>query len=226
LRLLAFDTSGPAISVLAVEAGEPVVSRDEELGRGHAERVLPLLAGVLAEAGWSWRQLDLIGVGTGPGNFTGIRAGIAVARALILTLQCRALGIGALEIIAESAAGHAAADRPLEAVLDAGRGEVYAQRFASDLRPLTGPVLVAAAELARSHRPPGTILVGNAAARLAGPGDTVLPGTRDAGVLARLMSRRIAAGAEAVGPGDLHPVYVRPPDARQGAGASLLAGVA
>jgi tRNA A37 threonylcarbamoyladenosine modification protein TsaB len=66
LRLLAFDTSGPAISVVAVEAGEPVISRDEELGRGHAERVLPLLTRVLAEAGWSWRQLDLIGVGTGP----------------------------------------------------------------------------------------------------------------------------------------------------------------
>jgi tRNA A37 threonylcarbamoyladenosine modification protein TsaB len=148
-----------------------------------------------------------------------------VARALVLTLQCRALGIGALEIVAESAARHAAADRPLEAVLDAGRGEVYAQRFASDMRPLTGPVLVTATEFARS-RPTGSILVGNVAAKLAGPGDTVLPGTRDAGVLARLVNRRIAAGAEAVGPGDLHPVYVRPPDARQGAGASLLAGVA
>ncbi|MGE3293409.1 MAG: tRNA (adenosine(37)-N6)-threonylcarbamoyltransferase complex dimerization subunit type 1 TsaB [Geminicoccaceae bacterium] len=224
MRLLAFDTSGPAISAVAVEAGAPVICRDEQLGRGHAERILPLLRAMLDEAGWSWRDVELVGVGTGPGNFTGIRAGIAVARSLVLTLRCQALALGSLEIVAESAIGQAEADRPIHAVLDAGRGEVYAQRFAADLRPTSDPAIMAAAELAGMCAP-GSILVGSAAASLARAGDTVLPGTRDAGVLARLVNRRLAEGAAARRDG-LHPVYVRPPDARRGAGASLIAGSA
>lgn len=223
MRLLAFDTSGPSISVVAAEAGEPVVWRDEELGRGHAERILPLLHAVLDEAGWSWRGVDLVGVGVGPGNFSGIRAGIAVARALVLALGCRALGVGALEIVAESAAGQADGERPIDVVLEAGRGEVFTQSFAADLKPVTDPALVVAHEFVR-HGSPGGILVGNAAAMLAGPGDIVLPGTRDARVLARLMNRRLATRAEVGRSGGLHPVYVRAPDARQGAGASLLSG--
>jgi tRNA threonylcarbamoyladenosine biosynthesis protein TsaB len=225
LRLLAFDTSGPTISVVAVEAGEPLVWRDEELGRGHAERILPLLQIVLREVGWSWRDVDFLGVGTGPGNFTGIRAGIAVGRALVLALRCRALGVGALEIIGESAAGQVEADWPIDAVLEAGRGEVYTQRFAAGLRPVSEPALVLASEFARRERPV-SVLTGNAAVALARPGDIALPGARDALVLARATRRRLATVTEGVRPGDLHPVYVRPPDARRGAGASLLSGAA
>lgn len=225
MRLLAFDTSGPALAAVAVEAGRPLAWRDEELGRGHAERILPLLGALLGEAGWSWRDVDLLAVGIGPGNFTGIRAGIAVGRGLALALRCRALGVGALEIVAESAAAHGNAGRPIDAVLEAGRGEIYAQRFASDMRPITEPALVTATEFGHG-RPSGGVLVGSAAARLAGPGDMALAGARDPLVLARVVMRRLAGGAEMMRPGGLHPLYVRPPDARQAAGASLLAGAA
>jgi tRNA threonylcarbamoyladenosine biosynthesis protein TsaB len=223
LRLLAFDTSGPTLSVVAAEAGEPVARRDEALDRGHAERLLPLLGAALVEAGWSWRDLDLIAVATGPGNFTGIRAGIAVARALVLALQCRALGIGTLEIIAESAGEQALAGQWIDAVLDARRDEVYVQRFTSDMQVLTPPALVPMAEFAR-RCPSGGILVGDVAARLVRAGETALPGSRDALTMARLVGRRMAEGAEPVPPEDLRPVYVRPPDARLGAGASLISG--
>ncbi len=225
MRLLAFDTSGPTLSVVAAEAGEPVAWRDEALDRGHAERLLPLLSTALAEAGWSWRDLDLVAVATGPGNFTGIRAGIAVARALVLALRCRALGIGTLEIIAESGAGQVREGQWIDALLDARRDEVYVQRFAADMRAVTPPALVPMAEFAQ-RCPPGGILVGDVAARLARAGETALPGSRDALTMARLVGRRMAEGAEPVAPEGLRPVYVRPPDARPGAGASLISGSA
>ena len=118
-------------------------SRREVLTRGHAERLLPLLQEVLAQAGWTWRDIDLVVVTEGPGNFTGLRAGIAVARALALALDRPVLGIGTLELLAEAGAA-AVPDNPLPilAVIDARREELYAQRFSPDLRPITGPSLV------------------------------------------------------------------------------------
>ncbi len=224
MRLIAFDTSSPAISAVAVDGAMTRSARHEHLDRGHAERILPLLAELLAEAGWAWGEVDLVAVALGPGNFTSVRAGIAVARALVLALGCRAMGLGSLEILAESAAGQAVLAEPIDVVVDARRNEVYAQRFAYDLTPLTEPALVPVEEFATSFLDAG-LLVGDAAAALAAQCRSplrVLAGDRDPSTLARLVARRLAAGAAAVPPTGLRPVYVRAPDARPGAGASLL----
>ena len=80
--ILGFDTSGPAVSCALMVSGAVSIARNEEMAKGQAERLLPLLEGVLAEAGVSWHALDAIAVGTGPGNFTGIRLSVAAARGL------------------------------------------------------------------------------------------------------------------------------------------------
>jgi tRNA threonylcarbamoyladenosine biosynthesis protein TsaB len=204
LRVLAFDTSGPALSAAAAESGGRGVLawRREELARGHAERLLPMLREVLAGVGWGWADVGLVAVTRGPGSFTGLRAGVAVARALGLSLGCPVLGLGTLEVVAHAAAG---AGRPLLAVLDARRGEVYAQRFAADGSAEGPPELL----------PAGTVAEAS--------GVEVADRAPDARDLAALALARLADGAARPGPGaGLRPLYVRQPDARPGAGASLL----
>jgi tRNA threonylcarbamoyladenosine biosynthesis protein TsaB len=225
LRFLAIDSSGPSLSAAAARGSEPAAYRFEPLARGHAERILPLLGEVLAEAGWSWRDVGLVAVTVGPGNFTGLRAGIAVARALALALDIPTLGLGTLETVAEAAAPRSARpDLPLLVALDARRDELYAQGFAPDLAP-EGPaeLLPRADVLARLARRPCR-LAGDALTLVAGAGSVAetLEAGPDALALARLAWRRLAAGASPVPGTALRPLYIRPPDARPGAGASLL----
>jgi tRNA threonylcarbamoyladenosine biosynthesis protein TsaB len=89
------------------------------MARGQAERLVPMLEELLAEAGVTWRDLDALGVGIGPGNFTGIRIGVATARGLALGLGIPAVGVS----------GFDAADAAPEAtvLIDAPRRQVYAR---------------------------------------------------------------------------------------------------
>ena len=73
------------------------------MSRGQAERLMPLLEEVLAEGGATWADLARIGVGIGPGNFTGIRISVSAARGLALSLGIPAVGVSGFEAIAQSA---------------------------------------------------------------------------------------------------------------------------
>ena len=95
------------------------------MDKGQAERLIPLAEQLLAEAGLTFADLDAIAVGTGPGNFTGVRIAVAAARGLALSLGIPAIGVTRLEALAHGL------PRPLWVVEDAKRGEVYAQRFDS-----------------------------------------------------------------------------------------------
>ena len=90
--ILAFDTSGPHVAVCLLD-GERVLTRAEEMARGQAERLMPLLEELLAEGGATWADLTRIGVGIGPGNFTGIRISVSAARGLALGLGIPAVGV-------------------------------------------------------------------------------------------------------------------------------------
>lgn len=94
------------------------------MAKGQAERLVPLLEEMLVEAGIGWADLFAIGVGTGPGNFTGVRISVAAARGLALGLGIPAVGVTTLEAMALGAA------RPVMVVIDARRDEVYVQGFA------------------------------------------------------------------------------------------------
>ncbi len=226
MRLLAFDTAGAALSAAAAEDFEVLAARHEALSRGHAERLLPMLDDVVASAGWIWREVDLVVVTIGPGNFTGLRAGIATARALALALQRPALGVGTLELAAEPALD-AADERPIQVLLDARRNQVYAQLFSAALAPLSEPALLSLDRVSGAC-PPGCRLVGDAV-----PGLDELWGSQamtetglDARFLVRAARRRLTAGTAPTPGTALHPLYLRAPDARPSAGASLLATIA
>jgi tRNA threonylcarbamoyladenosine biosynthesis protein TsaB len=122
---LAFDTSA-AHCAAALLCGDRVILRDEAMAKGQAERLMPLLEEMLAEVGIGWADLCAIGVGTGPGNFTGVRISVAAARGLALGLGVPAIGVTALEAMAFGAA------RPVTVMIDARRDEVYVQSFGED----------------------------------------------------------------------------------------------
>ena len=121
--VLAFDTSGPFVTAALVADTGVLALAHEDLARGQAERLFPLLDAMLAGAGLGWRDLAGIGVGIGPGNFTGIRIAVAAARGLALSLGRPAIGVSRLEAQALDL------PRPLVSTMAAPRGTVYFQTF-------------------------------------------------------------------------------------------------
>lgn len=93
--VLAIDTSAAHCAV-ALLLGDQIFVRSEAMAKGQAERLMPLVVDVLADRGLTARGLDRIGVGVGPGNFTGIRIAVSAARGMALGLGVPAIGISGL----------------------------------------------------------------------------------------------------------------------------------
>lgn len=124
MNLLAFETATEACSVAIWRGGE-VLERFEVAPRRHAELALPWAGELLAEAGLVRAQLDAVAVGRGPGAFTGVRLGIALAQGIALALDLPMLPVSTLAALAMRAGG----DGPVLAAIDARMGEVYLGRF-------------------------------------------------------------------------------------------------
>ena len=104
MHILAFDTCLDGVSV-AVARADPAGTRvlweaSERRRVGHAERLMPMIIAALAGAGVGFADLGRIAATCGPGSFTGVRTGIAAARALALAIGCPAVGVGCLAAIA------------------------------------------------------------------------------------------------------------------------------
>lgn len=130
--VLAFDTSA-AHCAAALLLGDKVVTRVDEMAKGQAEHLMPILEEVLAAENLDWRDLDAIGVGVGPGNFTGIRISVSAARGLALGLGKPAIGVSTLEAQVFGISGVVAS------CLRAPRDKAYVQGFGNG--PLTAPAL-------------------------------------------------------------------------------------
>ncbi|PCJ10038.1 MAG: tRNA (adenosine(37)-N6)-threonylcarbamoyltransferase complex dimerization subunit type 1 TsaB [Rhodobacteraceae bacterium] len=115
--ILGFDTSAAHCAAALLRGDQIIAKRIELMTRGQAERLMLLLEEVLAEGDATWSDLTAIGVGVGPGNFTGIRIGVSAARGLALGLEIPAVGITGFE--ARKAEGELAA-------IPAPRDQVYA----------------------------------------------------------------------------------------------------
>jgi len=125
--VLAFDTSAAHCAAVLL-SGDQLWHRSEPMEKGQAERLVPMLEVLLAEAGLTWADLTLLGVGTGPGNFTGVRIAVAAARGLALGLGIPSIGITTFGALSLGQNG------PTLVAQDARRGAAYVQMFNPDGR--------------------------------------------------------------------------------------------
>ncbi len=133
MRTLVIETATAACSVALLE-GDRVIARDHAVvGRGHAERLVPMI-GALPGGG----RAEAILVDCGPGSFTGVRVGLAAARGLGIGWNVPVRGFSSLAAIAAAALAEHRSEQ-IVAVLDGGHGEVFQQAFDAGLTPL-GPV--------------------------------------------------------------------------------------
>jgi tRNA threonylcarbamoyladenosine biosynthesis protein TsaB len=131
--LLAFDTSSAACTVaLFDDDGACLASRDEQIGRGHAERLVPMIEEVLAG-----RKASRILVGVGPGSFTGIRVAIAAAHGLAIGWNAELKGMSSLALLAAGASE----DSEVAAAVTGGHGELFVQQFDVGSRKPTSDLL-------------------------------------------------------------------------------------
>ncbi|MFG6559524.1 tRNA (adenosine(37)-N6)-threonylcarbamoyltransferase complex dimerization subunit type 1 TsaB [Sulfitobacter sp. 1A15299] len=185
--ILAFDTSAAHCAAALLSGDRILASRTEPMTKGQAERIMVLCAELLSEAGLAYADLTALGVGVGPGNFTGIRIAVSAARGLALGLGIPAVGVDAFDALRE---GH---DGPCGCAVDARRDQVFLQGF--DNPAISTPVLYDATALPAFTGP----LIG------AGGEPPAMP---VAEAIARIAARRFASN-----PPRPAPLYLRPADA-------------
>ena len=218
VRILAFDTATSACSAALWEDGAVRARRFENMTRGHAEVLMPMIADVIDEAGTDFSRLDLIAVTVGPGAFTGMRIGLATARGMALAAAVPCLGVTTLEAVAEGVQGRERAGATLLVVLSTKRQDVYAQAFDTKLVPVAPPRAVLPGELV-AVVPAGRVVVagdaaGEMAALLMARRIDAVPSAAaahpDAARVAAIAARRWTPGDVVAAPA---PLYLRPPDA-------------
>lgn len=211
MLILAFDTTAAACSVAIVKDGAALVRLRELMDQGQAEALVPLIERAMDQARIGYADLDRIAVTIGPGSFTGVRVGLATARALGLAAGKPVVGVSSLAVLAAAVPqGERERHATILAAVDTKRGDVYAQCFESTSgMPQSEPTAVPAAELGPWAQGKNVLVVGDATPEVtqALPGATAsaadpLP---DATVLARLAALR---EIDAAGP---LPLYVLPP---------------
>jgi tRNA threonylcarbamoyl adenosine modification protein YeaZ len=200
--ILAFDTSAAHCAAALLCGDRCLVARHEDMTRGQAERLMPLLEELLTEAGATWRDLARIGVGIGPGNFTGVRIGVSTARGLALSLKIPAIGVSSLEAVAHASQG------PVLAAIAAPRAGGYFEGYR-----MAHPVALQTCEIAAlptAWAEPGLTCIGSAAAEAAAAlGTTASPATfAPAHAIARITAQReLIPGLRPA------PLYLQPADA-------------
>jgi tRNA threonylcarbamoyladenosine biosynthesis protein TsaB len=139
VKVLGFDTATRAttVALLDTDSGDAVQRRDDPPPGArprHTTRLMALVVEVLGAAGAQWADVDRIAVGVGPGTFTGLRIGVATARALARAREIELVGVSTLHALARGASASSGAPKAADAVMaviDARRGEVFAAGWAA-----------------------------------------------------------------------------------------------
>lgn len=146
-RVLGIETSTSAGSLALAEAGRLIREAQIDTLLNHSARLLPVLDGLLKGAGWEVGDLDAVGVGLGPGSFTGIRVGLAAAQGLAFGGSIPLVGVGSFPALVRGCALERGIIVPL---LDGGRGMIYGGRYEKkglELMELVPPRVVGEGEL-------------------------------------------------------------------------------
>jgi tRNA threonylcarbamoyladenosine biosynthesis protein TsaB len=208
--LLAIDTAGAACSAALWAEGKVLAHEIAATRHGQAVALAPMLDRLMTAADTDFKALGAVAVSCGPGGFTGIRVGLATARALVLAIGCPAIGIGSFQALTATAMRSGVhRGTSVLAVLDSRRDELFAAELDATLAAAK-PMLLLPEEIAPYCRKRSLPLVADAElTQFAAPefADLILlHANADAIAVAQLAATRP----------DLHlrpePIYVRPPD--------------
>jgi tRNA threonylcarbamoyladenosine biosynthesis protein TsaB len=225
VKILAFDTATAATTVALAGFGvRTLEARDDPApGQrpGHATRLLPLIAELLDQADARWGDLERLAVGVGPGTFTGLRIGVATARALSHASGVPLVGVSTLRSLAEGALTEVADGEYVLAAMDARRGEAFAAAWRRDTprERVLPPQAIGPDALAErvAGLPPGVLAVGDGAIKwrpvLERSGAFLPPDGSDLHKVRARVHAEIARRLPAGDPDDVAPEYLRVPDA-------------
>lgn len=200
-RLLAIDTATTACSVALFDDNILIASEYEEIGRGHAEKLIPMIAALPGKG-----RSDRIIVNCGPGSFTGVRIGVSAAKALGLAWGVRVDGYQCLSLVAAQARQILDQQIPICVAMAAGHGEFFVQNF--DGPGLAIDALVSLSPVASLDHAKSNIIAGSAARALAeglanGEFHEILPNAAKSYLLLQEMKQLKSK-----------PIYGRQPDAK------------
>jgi len=233
---LAFDTSTASCSVAVCQDDRLLAERYEEMPRGQSEALVPMIDAVLKEAELKPENIDLLAVSTGPGAFTGVRIGLATARALALALNCPLIGVSTFEALVHGLDDpiddpiNEPMGRQILCIIDTKRGDVFAQQFDSDLATV-GDASVMSYEDVQGRikkirnedgRAEGrTVLVGDGISGFLSICDKALIDTLDvyelaprAEIIAEIAALRGIPDTDILLPKSPEAIYLRPPEAK------------
>lgn len=224
MRILAIDTALGACSACVLDEGRetPVAAEQLPMAKGHAEALMPLVERVMAAVEDGFKSLSRVAVTVGPGSYTGLRVGLAAARAIGLAAGIPVIGVTTLA----AGVAHLIGKEPgriLASAIDARYGQVYFQVLNEAGRTLVAPRLVALRDAAR--------LIGAGPVTLAGSGamlvaqeawaiglDAFVADTRAAPDIAWIARLGLSADPGSSPP---RPLYLKAPDAQPQDGARL-----
>ncbi|MDQ1197378.1 tRNA (adenosine(37)-N6)-threonylcarbamoyltransferase complex dimerization subunit type 1 TsaB [Agrobacterium sp. SORGH_AS 787] len=214
--ILSIDTSGVDCSACVYDSASDNVLGEvtENIGKGHAELLMGIIDGALAQAGLTLDAIERLAVTIGPGSFTGIRVGVSAARGFALSLGVEAVGVTTLETLAAHHLRHQPG-QPVAVGLDAKRDECYLQIFAADGAPVTDAALVSLDEARQSLAGFDGAIVGSAAPLFAGEETGSGPDHFPIATVARVAATKPAHQPKPA------PLYLRGPDARPQSGFAL-----
>ncbi len=174
LRILALDTAmaGCSVAVCGVNA-KSCVSESVPMNRGQSEELIPMVQRVIDRAGLAFSDIDLIGVTSGPGAFTGLRIGLSSARALALALSKPVIGVTTLSVLAHQffESGKLESGEGLAVLLETKREDFYLQIFDSSVQDLGMPQALSRRAIESAYGKHKILFIGDALERFRGSGE-------------------------------------------------------
>ena len=225
MLILALDTTLNACSAALYDSRDQRVlcGLQETMQQGHAERLAGMTSEVASNADVEFGQIDRIAVAIGPGTFTGVRIGLAMAQGMGRALGIPVIGVSTLQAIAANVTENPN-NLPISVVMDARRNAVYTQTFSHRYVPQSEPLCVALTDLGDELWGEDRIIIGGGsdliADRPAGWQPTTAPIVPDAGIVARLSQYLPGDGPPPT------PLYLRAADAKPQAALVKLSPVA
>jgi tRNA threonylcarbamoyladenosine biosynthesis protein TsaB len=217
VRAIVLETSGSTSQIALADDGGLVASRRLASERKHARDAIPALKELLASLGWSTSSIELLAVDLGPGSYTGLRVGVAIAKTMAYALNARLVAVDAMTILTHQAPSESSI---IAAIVDAQQGRVYASLVRRPLDDARPAVAILRADEWSTTLEPGTYVTGPALLRFRSLVPAGVTAADDASSLPTAESLWTIAYRRHLArqwddPWTIEPLYLRPSSAQE-----------